>query len=552
MTEAAQAYARALATGASPWKAAVRVVATTPIVLSGEQPIDGVQIGATDSVLVNGQTDKRKNGIYDAATGAWVRRADASKSLYIQLGMRVPVLEGTFRETVWKLSSPTTGTVKLDSTPLEFTQDQVPLANETFSPMLGFDQDRFAVHNGDGSSALVLAISSSATPKLGATYELLVPAGSLSSPSFDAVASDLNTGSWETLDIAADYKIFAVVESSSPLRISSSGKNLGLRDVAVPTIGTRTVAAGAPTHLVVSFSERMVCPTVEGLSLTGTARTILSVSGDGSDTLTFVLSGALTGEETLSFVIGSARTLQDLNGNKIAAGTYSVSFTGFDFEMPGQLHLYKGDSMSTSGSDVLQVNDQIGSLHLVASATRPTTVTVGGKPGFHLVTNSYVKGDLAGSENLATFAIFIVARLNSNSGGHQIMLMTGRNSDVTQGEHSVQFFAGSAGGIMRRKANEGTGDLTTVGGINTSLHALLFTGNNSDAEYYRDVAVANATEDDNVTGVAIKRLVVGVSANLSSNPMADLDVLEIRVGNVRLTGSQVTDLFTYAAEEYGL
>lgn len=59
-------------------KASVVAATTANITLSGAQTIDGVSIVAGDRVLVKNQTTQADNGIYVAASGAWVRASDAN------------------------------------------------------------------------------------------------------------------------------------------------------------------------------------------------------------------------------------------------------------------------------------------------------------------------------------------------------------------------------------------------------------------------------------------------------------------------------------------
>ena len=76
---AANASAEAAIAGLDP-KLSVLVAATSNIVLSGLQVIDGQVLPAGARVLAAGQTDKRENGIYVAADGAWSRAADADNT----------------------------------------------------------------------------------------------------------------------------------------------------------------------------------------------------------------------------------------------------------------------------------------------------------------------------------------------------------------------------------------------------------------------------------------------------------------------------------------
>jgi len=103
------------------------VVGTTAnIALTGLQTIDGVTVTAGQRVLVKNQTNATENGIYDAASGAWSRSADADNTpggdnSEVRNGMFVLINSGTTQTlTQWALS--TTGSITLGSTDLVFTQ----------------------------------------------------------------------------------------------------------------------------------------------------------------------------------------------------------------------------------------------------------------------------------------------------------------------------------------------------------------------------------------------------------------------------------------------
>jgi hypothetical protein len=115
-----RAYLEAVQQGLIP-KDAVRVATTANITLSGEQTIDGVALVAGDRVLVKNQTLGEKNGIYVVALGSWVRSTDADTSLEVKAGIFTFTVEGTTNVGVgWVLL--TTGSIILDTTPLNFTQ----------------------------------------------------------------------------------------------------------------------------------------------------------------------------------------------------------------------------------------------------------------------------------------------------------------------------------------------------------------------------------------------------------------------------------------------
>lgn len=77
---------------------AAMAVSLTNITLSGPQTINGVSITAGMTVLVNGQTDKTKNGPYICQSGAWTRVEDIN----MISGFLVVVRQGTGNaNTLW-------------------------------------------------------------------------------------------------------------------------------------------------------------------------------------------------------------------------------------------------------------------------------------------------------------------------------------------------------------------------------------------------------------------------------------------------------------------
>jgi hypothetical protein len=150
-----------LAEGGSPWKGAVRVVSTANITLSGLQTIDGVVLEEGDRVLVAGQTDAKRNGIWTARTGAWTRAIDMARSLFLRPGSATLVLEGTTYEmTLWVLEAPTTGTLTIDSTSLTFTHWSPPVSGDIAVDSIAADEatidviEANAIANSDGVLAI--------------------------------------------------------------------------------------------------------------------------------------------------------------------------------------------------------------------------------------------------------------------------------------------------------------------------------------------------------------------------------------------------------------
>ncbi|MCL9798934.1 phage tail protein [Pseudomonas sp. AKS31] len=100
-------------------KQSVRVAASSNIVLSGAQQIDGVAVIAGDRVLVANQTLAKDNGLWVVANGDWVRATDANTSAKVTPGLTVMVEEGTANgDSLWHLT--TNAPITLGTTALTF------------------------------------------------------------------------------------------------------------------------------------------------------------------------------------------------------------------------------------------------------------------------------------------------------------------------------------------------------------------------------------------------------------------------------------------------
>lgn len=108
------------------WKTAARVIAITPITLSGLQTIDTISVQIGDRVIVAGQggnitTPHKDNGIWIAASGAWTRAPDAGAG---QLGAdsALFVEEGSagLADTQWRIV--TNGPITVGTTLIQWSQ----------------------------------------------------------------------------------------------------------------------------------------------------------------------------------------------------------------------------------------------------------------------------------------------------------------------------------------------------------------------------------------------------------------------------------------------
>jgi len=102
------------------WKASAKAVSTTPITLSGEQNVDGVDLTAGMRVLVAGQTNEATNGVYVVGTGSWLRASDCNTDIKLT-HMAIFIEDGTnWKDTGWVL---TTGLpIVVGTTNLVYTQ----------------------------------------------------------------------------------------------------------------------------------------------------------------------------------------------------------------------------------------------------------------------------------------------------------------------------------------------------------------------------------------------------------------------------------------------
>jgi hypothetical protein len=108
--------------GAPTWLRPVTVVATSNITLSGLQTIDGIALAAGDVVLPTAQTDTTQNVPMVVASGAWTRPTWFDTSAEVLVGSLIPVVRGnTYAGSLWRISSPTTGTITLGSTAISWS-----------------------------------------------------------------------------------------------------------------------------------------------------------------------------------------------------------------------------------------------------------------------------------------------------------------------------------------------------------------------------------------------------------------------------------------------
>lgn len=213
------------------------------------------------------------------------------------------------------------------------------------------------------------------------------------------------------------------------------------------------------------------------------------------------------------------------------------------YEMPGQVHLWRGDAMSLSGSNVLGVADQVGTLDMVASATRPTATTIAGQAGWDFAANSMLSASGV-VESIGSGALLVVGQRSPLTGA-RYLVSTGRSGAPTT--MSLRLFTENTALSARRLSS---GSDVVENPTTNDPTATLFTWSPTSAEMWRD-GVLVASSAVAVAVVDIEMWALGGSPTATG--LAEQAVqAEVRVGTQHLTGDDVTDLFAYTAARYGL
>ncbi|HPB90814.1 MAG TPA: hypothetical protein PLD80_04780 [Rugosibacter sp.] len=112
----------------------VKVVATTPITLTGLFSIDSISIASGDTVLVAAQTDARANGVYLASSSAWTRDLGADEGIDLPPGTSWFVKAGSANAgSLWRLQNSDTPVINNDA--LNIQRVRLPVKAVATSPI---------------------------------------------------------------------------------------------------------------------------------------------------------------------------------------------------------------------------------------------------------------------------------------------------------------------------------------------------------------------------------------------------------------------------------
>jgi len=472
----------------------VRVISTSNITLAGVQTVDGVSLSVGDRVLVAGQTDQSKNGIYTVVDlpGTWVRAFDFDKIYNIQKGMFVYVAEGsTHNETVWKLTSqPTT----LDLHAITFEKwlgvETRGLAQNTVAGMVvrqskGTFTSRaitvsgqgITVTNGDGISGNPL-LSLNSTPNNTVNAIMARDANGDFAANNATLAGDIAVNGGDVTTTSTTATLF---------NTNATTLNIGNAATTV-SIGAATGTTTVRNDLVVNgtFTVNGTTETINAVTVTVDDKNI-ELGSVASPTNTTADGGGITLKGTTD------KTIIWLNSNNSwnSSEDFSVA-TGKVFEVNGVPVLTANSVLN----DATQTSITVG-----GSAS---TITMGASGG----TTTLRSGTLVGSD--ATQNVYNTVATTVNAFGAATSLNIGTTST---GAQTTNIGTGATASATTKTLNLATGGLTgSTTNVNVgSTAGGLLTINNPNVSFNNGIVSFTNTTDATTSADGSVRFAGGIS-----------------------------------------
>lgn len=390
----------------------------------------------------------------------------------------------------------------------------------------------------------------------GGVAVLFIPANSCNSDEALHLAPDLELDG-DAFVASLDYKI--VVERMGG-RCWASGRSLPAADAVAPTLLSATVGYADQNALVLAFDEPVFLAGIAGLSLAfsvGTARTITAIeAGNGTASITLTLSGNVGPSDVFTLDV-DAETIQDMNGNWLAAASDFACTNNVDEPVFADTWIFlRGDNLGADGSSIATWSDQSGEGNDFTQSTageRPTVLvdaSIGNQKcaNFDGTDDSLINvvGINAGGvavPDVSSFTVLIVWKHDGTTADIPFSF-----ADVSGGEFTWSNFYRESGTlgfyVLDNAAPASVADSSTAWRYAVLIHR----GASRDLDINGALAGTNATAK-NPAALKIGRLGRGVY-----NGYGPLDgkIAEIRVIGRELTAQEIADWEAYVGVRYGL
>lgn len=384
-------YVDALANGLS-WKQAVLVGSTTDIDLTtgGLLTIDGVIVIDGARVLVKAQTDNTENGIYIAATGAWVRSQDMDGTTPLNEvnGAAVFIEQGTTQaDTAW---------VQTQDVQIIGTD---PIVWSQFSSAGGYSAGNGLVLTGSVfslSAPVSIANGGTALSTTPGNGQLLIGNG------VDYTLAGLTSGTGITITPAAGS---ITIDNSGVLSVTGTTNQITASPTAGNVVLTLPSTLIVPGSLEVTTTFQVNTFTPNSMLYVTTAGQVVSTAAltDGQiligDTGGVPVAGTVTGGTGITVTNGAGTITIDVDKTEMVT-SFSAGTTGFtpsspafgDVVLAGTLNVANGGTGLTSlgGANTVLGVDAAGTAAEYKTITAGTGISVTNGVGVITVANTGV------------------------------------------------------------------------------------------------------------------------------------------------------------------
>lgn len=508
----------------SVWKQACFVAADSNVTLSGTQTIDGQSVTAGKVVFCTAQTAPAENGPWTCAAGAWSRPSWFDAAADAQSGAMFPVIAGTtYGGSLWMLTSPTSGTITPGTTAI--TVEQVSgggaIVESTLTLPLTLSENQSLL----APTVSELAIDKAASGHInGTTTRITIQRYTVESlrlsPSLNVRLLSGATFTEADFDDTKD----TIIEL-----VQTGGFTKGLiwtldtDDTAAPQPLFALVPTATPNRLTVRFSKPVTCDgATTGLSLSftsGTARTITGIrDGEGTDTITFWLSGTLALTEVFDLVFASTNAAKDMQSVQVPAQSIGCDWLSTPDDVGMWLwEASSGYSVSAGTQFWVSLYDNGAEKTMQqATAGNQATLLSGGYDGEDALS-------FDGSNDYITTPDAISTYINDDAALLMMALVPGavslnaglpQQNDGYIGHGYIGLHAKTGGGTDTETAMMYNFDGSTFGSANVGIQpgrACLLTGRHQSGNLYirRDNAAESAATASGLTNSIINPFVIG-------------------------------------------